>query len=584
MPKLEIVLANPEVRRVDRPAATWLLVGCDEYDAVRLEQSGNDRDEIEAEICARVGDATIIKVVHSKGQAHRVSAWRGPTSVHEVFRLERRNGDLIIADHFLNLLARLPMGERTPSDDAIIDHFIFRATPGHNTYCQRVARLGHGERISIELNSGQSNRTLFHRFNETSNPRKVSEYLDHVDHAFEKVLTPFKDRDDVATLFSGGIDSTLLHTYLGSKAAALNLVVDVKDATSTMESEYAKSAADSLGITLHRQEVRQSEFLSDLELATENTAMPVHNGMLPVLARAFSNGYDKYIVGWNAGDLFGESARFNRVTSWLANPLVLRCLELSAPALARKDLTRRSLWRERLEKLLPAAREMSMHPESILGLGARWETYTDFDVAEMIFGEEAISRRLEKRLEYVSERVALSAPHGNQFLRHLEVGFWVGSLCRDFTQQLRHLGMASGKSVLLPYYSGSVVRSAHSIPADERYIRGLEGKYILKRLLKRRLQSYPVGQRKGSTALAPFPRYYTAGPLSRIWDAYEMPDFIEGEAKKLILSLPLNTTYSAVSYAIWKRRVLENRHLEPLPSAQRYEWPYSHDVLGSAKI
>ena len=377
-------------------------------------------------------------------------------------------------------------------------------------------------------------------------------------------MTPFKDRDDVATLFSGGIDSTLLHTYLGSKAAALNLVVDVKDATSTMESEYAKSAADSLGITLHRQEVRQSEFLSDLELATENTAMPVHNGMLPVLARAFSNGYDKYIVGWNAGDLFGESARFNRVTSWLANPLVLRCLELSAPTLARKDLTRRNLWRERLEKLLPAAREMSMPPESILGLGARWETYTDFDVAEMIFGEEAISRRLEKRLEYVSGRVALSAPHGNQFLRHL--------------------GMASGKSVLLPYYSGSVVRSAHSIPADERYIRGFEGKYILKRLLKRRLQSYPVGQRKGSTALAPFPRYYTAGPLSRIWDTYEMPDFIEGEAKKLILSLPLNTTYSAVSYAIWKRRVLENRHLEPLPSAQSYEWPYLHDVLESAKV
>ncbi len=152
MPKLEIVLANPEVRRVDRPDATWLLVGCDEYDAVRLEQSGNDRDEIEAEICARAGDATIIKVVHSKRRAHRVSAWRGPTSVHEVFRLERRNGDLIIADHFRNLLARLPMGERTPSDDAIIDHFIFRATPGHNTYCQRIARLGHGERITIELN------------------------------------------------------------------------------------------------------------------------------------------------------------------------------------------------------------------------------------------------------------------------------------------------------------------------------------------------------------------------------------------------------------------------------------------------
>ncbi len=573
MRKLEIVLANPEVRRVDRLEATWLLAGCDEHDAVRLKQSANEQGEIEAEICTRAGDATIIKVVHCNGEAHTASAWRGPTSIHDVFQLERGNGDLIIADHFRNVVARLPVGERTPADDAIIDHFIFRATPGHNTYCQRVARLGHGERISIKLNSGQSNRTLFHRFHETSNPRNVSEYLDHVDQAFDEVLTPFKERDDVATLFSGGIDSTLLHTYLGPKAAALNLVVDVKDVTSTMESEYAKRAADSLGITLHRQEVHQSQFLSDLELATENTAMPVHHGMLPVFARAFSNGYEKFICGWNAGTLFGDSARFNRVASLFANPLVLSCLESSAPAIARNDLTRRNIWRERLEQLLPAARQLSMDPESTLGLGARSETYTAFHVAGMIFGEEAIFR-LEKRLEYVSERVALSAPYGNQFLQHLEIGSWVGTLCRDFTQQLRHLGMASKKSVLLPFVSGNVVRSAHSIPVVERYIRGFEGKYVLKRLLKRRLQSYPIGQRKGPTALALFPQYYKAGPLSQIWDSYEVPDFIQGEAKNRILSSPLNITYSTISYAIWRRRVLENQDLEPLPSEQSYEWPY----------
>jgi hypothetical protein len=574
MPKLEILLADPDIRHVSGPKVTWLLSGCDEKDVARLEKSGSDGNDIEAEICTRASDATVIKVVHCNGEAHKVSAWRGPTSIHEVFQLKRSNGDLIFTDHFRNVLANLPTCERTPSDDAIIDHFLFRATPGHNTYCQRIARLGHGERISIELNSGQSNQKLFHRFTETPSPGNVSEYLCHVDHAFEEVLSPFKDRKDVATLFSGGIDSTLLHTYLGSKATALNLVVDVKDATSTMEAEYAKSAADSLGISLHRQEVRQSEFLNDLALATEKTAMPVHNGMLPVFAQAFSNDCEKFICGWNAGDLFGESALFNRVASWLANPLLLWCLEVGAPAIVTKDPARRNVWSARLEVLLPAAREMSVDPESTLGLGARWETYTDFDVAEMIFGQEAVLRRLEKRLDYVRERVALTAPCDNSFLRHLEIGYWVGSLCRDFTQQLRHLGMASEKSVLLPYYAGSVVRCAHSIPVGERYIRRLEGKYLLKRLLKHRLQDYPVRQRKGPTALAPFPRYYTSGPLSRIWDDYEMPDFIEGEAKKRMLSLPLNVTYSAISYAIWKRRVLECQHFEPLPSAQSYTWPY----------
>jgi hypothetical protein len=301
--------------------------------------------------------------------------------------------------------------------------------------------------------------------------------------------------------------------------------------------------------------------------------MPMHNGMLPVFALAFSNDYRKYISGWHADSLFGHSARFNQVASLFANPLALWCLELSAPAIARKNVARRNIWRERLDQLLPAARQLSADPVSMLGLGARAETYTNFDVAEMIFGKEAIYRRLEKRLEYVIERIEPTPGQGNRLERHLEINSWVDSLCRDFAQQLRHLGIASKKSVVFPYVSGNVIRSALRIPAGERYLRRFEGKYVLKSLLERRLPSYPKGQRKGATALAPFPRYRTAGPLSQIWDSYEVPDFIQGDALNRILSSPLEMTYSAISYAIWRRRVLENRYLEPLPSEHSYEWP-----------
>jgi asparagine synthetase B (glutamine-hydrolysing) len=371
------------------------------------------------------------------------------------------------------------------------------------------------------------------------------------------------------------VDSTLIHTYLGPKTAALNLTVDVKDAYSTMEAEYAESAASSLGVTLQRQEVRQSEFLRDLELATENAATPIQIGLIAVLARAFSNDYEKYISGWNAEPLFGIAGRFKRVASLFANPLLLWCLELSSRAIARKDLSRRIVWRERLEQLLPAARQMSFDPESMLGFGARTGTFTEFDVAEMIFGEEAISRRLEKRFEYMTERVALTAPRGNKFLRHLEISSWIDFFkCADNASQIRHLGMASKKSILFPYSSGNVLRSALSIPVGERYIQGFKDKYVLKRLLKRRLTSYPIDQRKGATRLAPFPRYYRTGPLSQIWDDYEVPEFIQGEAKNRLLSSPLNITYSAASYAIWKRRVLENQDLEPLPPEQIYQWSY----------
>ncbi len=170
--------------------------------------------------------------------------------------------------------------------------------------------------------------------------------------------------------------------------------------------------------------------------------------------------------------------------------------------------------------------------------------------------------------------VALTAPGGNKFLLHLEISCWIDALCDEYALQLRHLGMAKKKSVLFPYLSGPVVRSALRIPVNDRYIQGFEGKYVLKRLLKRRLPDYPTGQRKGTTALVNFPQYYKAGPLSQVWDSYEIPEFIPCEVKNRIRSTPLNISYSAANYAIWKRRVLENQRLEPLASEQSYEWTF----------
>jgi len=302
--------------------------------------------------------------------------------------------------------------------------------------------------------------------------------------------------------------------------------------------------------------------------------MPMHLGMLAVFARAFSSDYDSYISGWSADALFGHSARFNRIASLLANPLLIWCLESTARAVARKDRSRRNIWRARMELLLPAARQLAEEPESLLGLGARAETYAEFDLAEKIFGAEAISRRLEARLDYVTERVALSAPSEDNFIRHLEIFAWIDLLCRDFTTQLRHLGIASNKAVHLPFITGPVVRSAQGIPAGERYIKGMEGKYILKRLLKRRVPSYPIGQRKGSTALVSFPSHYKTGPLSRIWDHYDVPDLIPGELRDRVVSSPLDITYNALTYAVWKRRVLDNEDLASLPTEQRHEWAF----------
>jgi len=378
----------------------------------------------------------------------------------------------------------------------------------------------------------------------------------------------------VATFFSGGVDSTLLQSYLNRTTTALNLTVDTAESNAAKETEYARSAAKLLGVNLRQEAVPQENFLTDLEVATQHASTPIFMCMLAVFNRAFLlNDYKFFIGGWSADALFGCAAAYNRIASLFANPFLLGCLELAAPAIARKDKANRNVLRERLEKLLPIARRLSVEPDSLLGLGARSEAYTEFDVAERLFGQDAVSRRLEQRFGYLMDRVELKAPTGNRFFRHFEIYALMDAVCGCFGPQIRHLGMASGKQAVLPFISGDVVRSALSVPVPERYLRGLEGKYLLKRLLKRRLESYPTGQRKGTTALVNFPRYFNSGPLSSIWDHYEIPDFIGGSVKDQVASSPLYITFSAISYAIWKRWVLDNQDLERLETEHSYDWP-----------
>ena len=574
MPKLEVLLADPGVRHVATPAVTWFLTGCSEAGAARLARDGGDGDRLEPELCAQAGDASIIKIVHDGGRAARVAAWRGPTSKHDVFWLKTGAGDLILADHFRNAIARVPPADRAPGDDALADHFLFRAPSGDASYCRRIKRLEPGTRIAIDVASGTLTQSLFHRMDEPPVRRGFDAYLDDVETAFTDTLGPYRSHPDIANFFSGGVDSTLLQAYLGPATPALNLIVDMRDAAATMEAGYAERAADALEIPLVRQQVHRSDFLRDFEAATEKTGMPIFNGSLAVFDRLFTNPHGIYVCGMSADSLFGHAALFHRVASWFANPAALWCLRLLTPLVARKDLARHNVWRERVEQLLPNAQQLAAPTLDSDGYAARAETYAEFALAEAVFGAETIKKRLESRLAQVLDHVVLSAPERSNFARHLEIGSWIELFGDDYSTQMRHLAIAAGKRLLLPYIAGAVVRSALRIPTEERYVRGFEGKPIPKGLLKRHLPAYPTNQRKGHTLLAPFPQYYTRGPLQGLWEDYGVPDCIAASSvKDRLLAAPFRLTYNAVSYAVWSRHVRDNAALAPLPGTRPYDWP-----------
>jgi hypothetical protein len=175
-----------------------------------------------------------------------------------------------------------------------------------------------------------------------------------------------------------------------------------------------------------------------------------------------------------------------------------------------------------------------------------------------------------ERLDYAARRVRLFAPREERFSRHVELDQWL-EIFSDPMLPDRHLANAYGKTVFTPYAAGSVVRRALEVPVGQRYVRGLQAKHLLKQVLKGRLPRYPINQRKLGTGL-PFERYYTRGPLSKIWERYEVPELFRGDARQRLVTHPSQTTWNAITWAIWQEQVVRNPALAPIPGSRTLEW------------
>ena len=222
---------------------------------MRLADRGGPAEGLEPEICRRVGDASIIKIHAPQGRPVTLTAWKGITSVYEVFYAHRPNDDFIVSDHFRDILAQLPIEERTPADSSVIDHFLFKVVPGTNSYSRNVQRLGSGERLLIDIASGRVETALFHRLEPSGNQGHIADFIDHLDNKFTSVLQPFKGENAIANFFTGGVDSTLVQSYLGNDVTALNLVPQWLISRWDFQSDYAPRAARLLGVELERQAV-----------------------------------------------------------------------------------------------------------------------------------------------------------------------------------------------------------------------------------------------------------------------------------------------------------------------------------------
>jgi asparagine synthetase B (glutamine-hydrolysing) len=94
--------------------------------------------------------------------------------------------------------------------------------PGTHTYATAIRRLGHGEHLRWQ--GGQSERRLFDTL--VARPRSDPPSLDDIDDGLRRALRRLSATEGCANQLSGGVDSSLLQTYLPTGTPTVSGAID----------------------------------------------------------------------------------------------------------------------------------------------------------------------------------------------------------------------------------------------------------------------------------------------------------------------------------------------------------------------
>lgn len=558
--ELMVSFTDLDARQVEVDGGTWFAVGLDRDRLAQLARGGPD-PAVADRLVQEQRDAVVLLVTSRDGEGVSVTAWRGLLAGCDLFYAVLAGGAVVMSDHFRNVVSFLALENRAPADEALLEHYLTGWVYDRRTYSSGVDRLAVGDRLQVAFPPGEVTVELFDRVGPTSEADARPGIVERVEAAIEEVMAPLRDTADVCATFSGGVDSTLLTTFLDDRSSLVAMTTDTEEFDG--ETRYARSAARLLNRELTALRVSERNYLPLLEDTIDRMGTPPHHYVIPMLSALYQRPETTFILGQGADSIFGSGRGLQRVAGVMS----------SGPGRAILGLLRHipGPIGGRAAQVRAYADGVAQAPWSTKGLAGRSLVFGDTSAVESVVGAAEVDRLLELHLHAVRERVELEVPDSRRFHRHVELIQWRHTI-GDAASVDRHLAQANGKRVVMPFTSPRVVAELLRVPAEQRYIKGLAGKWVLKDLLARRLPGYAVNQRKNATGL-PFERYYDNGPLTGIWDRYDIPDFIRPAIRDSVVAKPTAVTWNAMTHAMWSERIERNAGLRPLPAPLEYRVP-----------
>ena len=428
------------------------------------------------------------------------------------------NGGIICSDR-LRCIVRL-LDHVELNEEIIPMHFLFRSTPGELTYYRQIRRLlpgGYFNWLEGELNLKIAQDF---RFSDNSKPSSWN-YGYSLNNLYETMMSVVGDYvgqvegsgKRIATLLSGGVDSSLLQYLINQKTShrpSRSYSFAIHAPSFDFEIEYAKKSKHQFRTEHTFINIRPEDFPGLIIRTIDSLAQPpileTEPSMLAIAEFVHENNADEryFVSGQGADTLFGLPWSRKLKGLHIASRIP------GAPGLLKTIGVGIKPFKHVSQMLIKGGEMLanSDDPQSFLSPINLICVYTNMDKLQRCFGDEVLKKAFQYRRELAARYLETD--------NYLEEVHLIDLITDTYELgvQRQELFLAHKREKIHPFFDDDIIRTSFTIPPNSRYIKGLRPKYLLKDLLTKKTSAAAARQRKGSSIWeADMLKWMQSGPL-----------------------------------------------------------------------
>lgn len=443
---------------------------------------------------------------------------RAANSYFPVYFYRRDDGQLFIADTVAFLRDQIDEREAALRQSAQLDHLVFGRMPATGLLAGLEA-VDHGE--EIELEPGRrgwkfDGRRRYDRFFHGAD-YQWRERLEVLGGILKESMVSMSPQ---ASLFSGGVDSTLLRSLMDDEAPMISARIPGQQFAP--EVEQATKAANLFAGQHRFVDIDHRDYPALLADVTRCTGVPCPAMQHVLQAQAAAAAAESVAYGELGDGTYG------------------------LPFVGDSSLQR---W------FAESDGDVADAASRVFSVASMRDDDASFDrILERVYGavDKAHRRRAERIRQLVDWSEELDEPT-RRWGRFLICGHAADFLTVGCVAFVRDYASSRGVVVQTPYTHRQLMDEFHRLDPATRYGDGEEIKPVLKTLLARQLPPYRMNWPKLGSGL-PRSWYFTEGPLGNAFERYPVPPPMDGAVREAIESPGWSNSWilwPALSYAVW---------------------------------